>query len=91
MGVLGAVGRKLGCQRRGKPWDKGDECIPPPLPPASPKASVLLQRIHLHFSVLFLKLSPKQPVFLNERSFSGGAGSFPSVQLEMKKPDSCHY
>ena len=37
------------------------------------------------------KLSPKQPVFLNERSFSGGAGSFPSVQLEMNKPDSCHY
>ena len=36
-------------------------------------------------------LSAKQPVFLNERSFSGGAGSFPSVQLDMNKPDSCHY
>lgn len=36
-------------------------------------------------------LSPKQPEFLNERSFSGGAGSFPSAQLERNKPDSCHY
>lgn len=35
------------------------------------------------------KLSPKQPEFLNERSCSGGAGSFPSAQLERNKPDSC--
>ena len=37
------------------------------------------------------KLSPKQPVFLNERSFRGGAGSLPRVQLERNKPDSCHH
>ena len=60
MGCSGGRGEEAGVAAEGATLatlGKGDECIPPPLPPPSPKASVLLQRMHLHFSDLFLKSS----------------------------------